>query len=103
MIKQRQRTDTLEPIKSGKRSQIVDIVKGIAIILVAYGHTSQGMMHRGWWTSPGAIFSDAFIYSFHMPAFFFIGGLFVMGSITKRGNLRFTVDKLKTILYPYIL
>src|SRR5271154_3801883 len=98
MIKPGQGPDTLEPITSGTRSQIVDIVKGIAIILVAYGHTAQGMMHRGWWASRGAIFSDAFIYSFHMPAFFFIGGLFVMGSITKRGNRRFIVDKLKTIL-----
>jgi fucose 4-O-acetylase-like acetyltransferase len=103
MIKPGQGPDTLEPITSGTRSQIVDIVKGIAIILVAYGHTAQGMMHRGWWTGQKAFFSDAFIYSFHMPAFFFIGGLFVMGSITKRGNLRFTVDKLKTILYPYFL
>ena len=103
MIKQGQGPDTLEPITSGARSQIVDIVKGIAIILVAYGHTAQGLMHRGWWSGPGAFFSDAFIYSFHMPAFFFVGGLFVIGSITKRGKPRFVVDKLKTILYPYVL
>ena len=38
-----------------------------------------------------------------MPAFFFVAGLFVMGSIVKRGNKRFAVDKLRTILYPYIL
>ena len=35
--------DTREPITSGARSNIVDIVKGIAIILVAYGHTAQGI------------------------------------------------------------
>jgi fucose 4-O-acetylase-like acetyltransferase len=38
-----------------------------------------------------------------MPTFFFVAGLFVLGSITKRGNKRFAVDKLKTILYPYVL
>lgn len=95
--------DSQEPITSGVRSNIVDIVKGIAIILVAYGHTAQGMVHRGWWGGPGASFSHVFVYSFHMPAFFFVSGLFVMGSIAKRDERRFTVDKLKTILYPYIL
>jgi fucose 4-O-acetylase-like acetyltransferase len=103
MSKQERGPETLEPITSGARSKIVDIVKGIAIILVAFGHTAQGMMHRGWWVGRGAFFSDAFIYSFHMPAFFFVGGLFVMGSISKRGSRRFTIDKLKTILYPYFL
>jgi fucose 4-O-acetylase-like acetyltransferase len=95
--------DTQEPITSGVRSNIVDIVKGVAIILVAYGHTSQGMTHRGWWTGPGALFSHVFVYSFHMPAFFFVAGLFVAGSIARRGSKRFTLDKLKTILYPYLL
>jgi fucose 4-O-acetylase-like acetyltransferase len=103
MNTQTQRPDTLEPVTSGIRSNIVDIVKGIAIILVAYGHTAQGMIHRGWWITTGAFFSDAFIYSFHMPVFFLIAGLFVMGSIAKRGNRRFTIEKLKTILYPYVL
>jgi fucose 4-O-acetylase-like acetyltransferase len=103
MTTQTQRPDTLEPITSGTRSNIVDIVKGIAIILVAYGHTAQGMIHRGWWVTPGAFFSDTFIYSFHMPVFFFIAGLFVVGSIAKRGSRRFTLEKLKTILYPYVL
>lgn len=103
MYNLRQRPDTREPITSGVRSNVVDIVKGIAIILVAYGHTVQGMVHRGWWGGPGAVFSHTFVYSFHMPAFFFIAGLFVKGSIDKRGGRRFTAEKLKTILYPYIL
>jgi fucose 4-O-acetylase-like acetyltransferase len=103
MNTQTQSPDTLEPITSGVRSNIVDIVKGIAIILVAFGHTGQGLIHRGWWVTPAAFFSDSFIYSFHMPAFFFVAGLFVVGSITKRGPKRFTAEKLKTILYPYFL
>jgi fucose 4-O-acetylase-like acetyltransferase len=103
MSTQTQRPDTLEPITSGTRSNVVDIVKGIAIILVVYVHTAQGTIHRGWWVTPKAYFSDSVIYSFHMPAFFFIAGLFVMGSIRKRGSRQFTLEKLKTILYPYLL
>jgi fucose 4-O-acetylase-like acetyltransferase len=98
-----QRTETREPITSGVRSNVVDIVKGIAIALVVYGHTAQGMIHRGWWVGSGAIFSDVFIYSFHMPAFFFVSGLFVTSSLAKRGSRHFAVDKVKTILYPYLL
>jgi fucose 4-O-acetylase-like acetyltransferase len=82
---------------------MVDIVKGLAITLVAYGHTTQGMVHRGWWSGGGGRFSDVLVYSFHMPAFFFVAGLFVMGSLAKRGSRHFAVDKLKTILYPYAL
>ncbi len=103
MSEQRPTPDTREPITSGTRSNIVDIVKGIAITLVAYGHTAQGMIHREWWVGEGAAFSDTFIYSFHMPAFFFVAGLFVMSSLAKRGGQHFAVDKLKTILYPYML
>jgi fucose 4-O-acetylase-like acetyltransferase len=93
----------MEPIPSGTRSNLVDIVKGLAIILVTFGHTAQGMTHRGWWTTPGAAFSRAFIYSFHMPSFFFVAGLFVHGSITRRGALPFTLEKIKSVLYPYLL
>ena len=103
MTGRRPTPDALEPITSGIRSNIVDIVKGVAILLVAYGHTAQGMVHRRWWTGAGADFSHTFVYSFHMPAFFFVVGLFALGSIAKRGNKRFTVEKLKTILYPYVL
>ena len=103
MSEQRPTPDTREPITSGTRSNIVDIVKGIAITLVAYGHTAQGLTHRGWWVGEGAAFSDTFVYSFHMPAFFFVAGLFVMSSLAKRGGQHFAVDKLKTILYPYML
>jgi fucose 4-O-acetylase-like acetyltransferase len=85
------------------RSNAVDIVKGIAIILVVIGHTGQGMTHRGWWGTPRAHFTEAFIYSFHMPAFFFVAGLFVVGSIAKRGARQFIIEKLKTIFYPYAL
>src|SRR6267378_7264941 len=103
MSREGQTPDTREPITSGTRSNLVDIVKGIAILLVVYGHTAQGMVHRGWWPGPGASYSRTFIYSFHMPAFFFVAGLFVLGSARKRGGKGFALEKLKTILYPYVL
>ena len=78
------------------RSNAVDIMKGIAISLMTFSHTSQGMFNRGWWGGPRYFFSYDFIYSFHMPVFFFAAGLFVMGSLERRGVRKFTLEKVKT-------
>ena len=86
------------------RSLLIDVVRGLAIALVALGHTNQGVAHRGWWgaSAVGARLGLA-IYAFHMPAFFFITGIFVPASIARRGTARFLADKLRTILWPYVL
>lgn len=93
---------------AASRVQVVDIVKGIAILLMVYGHIEQGGMHRHWWDAmPGVMagtqFADAFIYSFHMASFFFVAGIFLASSINRRGRWQFTLEKCRTILYPYLL
>ena len=97
MIALKQAPEMLEPLTSGTRSNLADIVKGMAIILVVYGHTAQGLVHRKWWDTPGAAFAHSFIYSFHMAAFFFAAGLFVQRSIDHRGAKRFALEKMKGI------
>ncbi len=83
---------------------LIDAVRGMAISLVALGHTNQGMTHRGWWgaSSVGARL-DATIYAFHMPAFFFVSGIFILASVQKRGPGRFTIERVRTLIYPYVL
>lgn len=95
-------TPPIDPINAPVRSNAVDIVKGLAILLVVYEHTGQGMSTRGWWTGASRTFSDLYVYSFHMPAFFFAAGLFITGSIHRRGPRGFTLEKMKTILYLYV-
>jgi fucose 4-O-acetylase-like acetyltransferase len=85
------------------RLSSVDALKGIAITLVVLGHVLQGVVRRGWWTAPSAIYLDHFLYSFHVQAFFFASGLFVSQSIARRGSVAFITSKLRTILYPYLL
>ena len=59
------------------RSLLVDVVRGLAISLVALGHTDEGTEHRDWWgTSHVGYQLEMFIYAFHMPAFFFDSGIF---------------------------
>jgi fucose 4-O-acetylase-like acetyltransferase len=90
--------------KPAARSLLIDAVRGMAISLVALGHTNQGIMHRGWWDgSKVGLRLDITIYAFHMPAFFFVSGIFLYASAEKRGPGRFTVERVRTLLYPYVL
>lgn len=81
---------------------MVEAVKGLAIVLVVYGHVAQGVAHRGWWNSPAYLFEERFIYSFHMAAFFFASGLFAAGSMERHGRGQFLVQRLRTVLWPYL-
>lgn len=87
-----------------QRSLLIDIVRGLSIALVVLGHTDEGMLHRLWWhDSMTGNRIKFFIYSFHMPAFFFVSGIFLCASVQKRGGWRFTIEKLRTMIYPYLL
>jgi fucose 4-O-acetylase-like acetyltransferase len=80
-----------------------DTARGFAIILVVYEHVVRGLVTSGVMTwTPATRFVDTWIYTFHMPVFFFVSGLFVSGS-AKRNWRTFTADKLRTIAYPYFV
>jgi fucose 4-O-acetylase-like acetyltransferase len=87
-----------------KRIDWVDYGKGIGIILVVYGHLLSSGYHAGL-KIPEHFFalSDSIIYSFHMPFFFFLSGLFVESSFRKRGARSYLIDKLTRIAYPYFV
>lgn len=42
-------------------------------------------------------------FSFRMPLFFIVSGIFVSSSFVKRGMNEFVLTKMRTILYPYFL
>ncbi|HFZ8995334.1 TPA: acyltransferase family protein [Citrobacter freundii] len=86
------------------REQWVDYAKGIGIILVVVGHVNRGLDSSGIFISESFFkLFDSIIYSFHMPLFFFLSGLFFIKSIEKAGKAKFVVKKLETIAYPYVL
>ena len=79
----------------------VDYAKGIGIILVVAGHVLRGLGKTSV-RIPGWESVDAWIYTFHMPLFFFLAGLFVEHSC--RGTLgRFIDGKARRILWPYFV
>lgn len=92
------------PTSQPQRSLLIDVLRGLSIALVVLGHTDEGTLHRYWWNGSMTGYRlKFFIYSFHMPAFFFVSGIFLCASVQKRGGWRFTIEKLRTMIYPYLL
>jgi len=87
-----------------ERNAWVDYAKAIGIILVVYGHVARGVFNAGFPMDEGLyLLVDSIIYSFHMPLFFFLSGLFFYDSLRKRGKAGLIVNKVDTIVYPFIV
>ncbi|HGM4930589.1 TPA: acyltransferase family protein [Serratia marcescens] len=86
------------------REAWVDYAKGIGIILVVFGHVNRGLYSAGIQLSGSSyLLTDSIIYSFHMPLFFFLSGLFFTQSLDKKGKTHFVISKIDTIVYPYVI
>lgn len=72
-----------------KRLEFIDVAKGIGILLVVLGHLNSAEQPI-----------RNFIYSFHMPLFFFLSGLFFKGNTDFKTFLKKSV---KTLLVPYLI
>lgn len=89
---------------SRERQSWVDVAKGIGILLVVYGHVVRGVLDAGV-TAPVGILRvvDSIIYSFHMPLFFFLSGLFFVTTISRKGVGGLLWSKIDSLLYPYLV
>lgn len=87
-----------------ERNVWVDYAKAIGIILVVYGHVARGVFNAGLpMDEANYVLVDSIIYSFHMPLFFFLSGLFFFDSLQKRGKGGLIINKVDTIVYPFIV
>ncbi|MGL4403323.1 MAG: acyltransferase family protein, partial [Fusobacteriaceae bacterium] len=68
-----------------KRNHTIDIVKGLGIFLVILGHNPNPL--------------NGYIFSFHMPLFFILGGIY---HSSKGEYLTFLKKKANALLVPYI-
>ncbi len=84
-----------------KKDPLISMVKGMAIILVVYGHVIQRSM-----AAHGADFylnpAFKFIYTFHMPLFFFISGYLMAWTLGRTGLSEAFKIRCKTLLVPYM-
>ena len=74
------------------RNSTLDITKGIGIILVVFGH-NWAVLHEG-----GELFRV--IFSFHMPLFLFLSGIFLRESDSLKIFLRLRINSL---IKPYFV
>ena len=94
MIQGTQTTELNKPIAHVtpfvKRVDYVDIAKGIGIVLVVMGHNDFELI------SP---FAHKLIYSFHMPMFFFMSGMFFKPDVPFWPFLR---NRFNRVLRPFV-
>jgi fucose 4-O-acetylase-like acetyltransferase len=86
-----------------KRIGWVDDCRGLAIVLVVFGHVVQGLERGGVLNVDSPyITAEKWVYLFHMPVFFLLSGLFACRA---SGCSWFTVagSKIRTLAYPYVL
>lgn len=87
----------MEKIQQQTRDHYWDNLKFALITLVVIGHFAAQV-------KSGYLFSKelfVYIYSFHMPAFIFVSGIFSKSVINNRGN-RFKIEKVISYLVLYL-
>lgn len=88
-----------------KKSRLywVDYLKGIAIVLVVYRHSLLGIQGSGVQTPAYLENANMIFYSFRMPLFFMLSGIFVSLSLRKRSVKQFIASKFENLMYPYFV
>ena len=84
-----------------KKNSVINTIKGIAIILVVYGHTIQkGMSTQGqdFFLNP----AFKFIYAFHMPLFVLISGYLLAFSLKRKSAGETVKSRYVSLFVPFI-
>lgn len=81
-----------------RRNEYLDVVRGLAIFLVVFGHCIQ--YGNGWGFD---FFGDVvfkIIYSFHMPLFALVSGYLFFFSMSRRTSYEVVVRQITSLLVP---
>lgn len=90
-------------ILNKNRIQWVDYLRGIAIILVVYRHTLIGIERTGLYIPDYLVEANMVFYSFRMPLFFIIAGIFIGKSLAKNQKSNLIKIKFENLIYPYLI
>lgn len=85
------------------RNTFLDCTRGLGMCLVVFGHVQRGL-HDAHLLPANYPFEriDFPLYTFHMPLFFLLAGLYVWPGL-ERGRAAFLGSKLTTIVAPYFI
>ena len=83
----------------------IDYARGICIILVSYRHFFSGVMtsDQAMAEYPTLSYLNIFFFSFRMPLFFIVSGVFLRLSLQAKGTGNFVKNRVQTIFYPLIV
>ncbi|MFT3825511.1 MAG: acyltransferase [Chitinophagaceae bacterium] len=83
----------------------VDYARGICIILVVYRHVFEGLIWvgEGSYSYPVLKYFNIFFFSFRMPLFFIVSGIFLGGSLVRKGIGSYVGNRFRNILYPLLI
>jgi fucose 4-O-acetylase-like acetyltransferase len=93
-------------ILSRDRHAWVDYARGICIILVCYRHTYEGLTNAAVLQAdhyPLLKYLNVFFFSFRMPLFFIVSGIFIGMSLQRKGVMEYIKDRFRFIFYPFLI
>lgn len=95
---------TEAPPQDRQRNLSTDVLRGLAIILVVFGHACRGVIEKA--VGPGVDGLrdlDFALYTTHMPVFFLIAGYYMERSLRSRGAPAYLGSRFWDLIYPYLL
>ena len=94
-----------QTILSRNRFPWVDYARGICIILVCYRHVFEGLSNVsiGTHNYPLLKYFNIFFFSFRMPLFFIVSGIFLGSSLMRKGVGEYVSSRFNSIFYPLII
>ncbi len=92
-------------ILNSNRLAWIDYARGICIILVCSRHCFEGLKQAGYSLSDHPVYQvlNICFYSFRMPLFFIISGLFVSSGLFKKGLSNYIATRFKVVFYPLLV
>jgi fucose 4-O-acetylase-like acetyltransferase len=83
----------------------IDYARGITILLVVYRHVFEGLgnVGVGSLSYAGLKYFNIFFFSFRMPLFFIVSGVFLGASLGRKGIGEYITNRLQTIFYPLMV
>jgi len=87
-----------------ERNVSTDVLRGLAIVLVVFGHACRGVIEKaGGARVDGLSNLDFALYTTHMPAFFVIAGYYTERSLRSRSAPAYLASRFWDVVYPYVL
>lgn len=94
-----------QTILNRSRYPWIDYARGITILLVVYRHVFEGLGNVG--EGSGSFewlkYFNIFFFSFRMPLFFIVSGIFIGGSLMRKGIGDYIGNRFQTIFYPLLI